>query len=182
MSSLDLIGSDGKETRGGELDKGKFAGLTAACAIGAAAAATAAGKHPILSHDHEKPNTKLGTAAAFFSFGIGFYATFAATYAAVFATCDMQAKEAATMHAVGTIAGQKSNFRVQKPPANPRPKPYQPKAPQAVKPKMLGQWARATYDSATDSDCAVTYTCRYGRGWDEVGSCPCGSNEMWCSS
>jgi hypothetical protein len=44
ISSLDLIGTDGKETNGGKLDVGKFAGSTAACTAGATAAATAAGE------------------------------------------------------------------------------------------------------------------------------------------
>lgn len=34
---------------------------------------------------------------------------------------------------------------------------------------MLGQWVRLSYDKAKDKDCAVTYTCRYGRTFDEVG-------------
>lgn len=49
ISSLDLIGTDGKETNGGKLNAGKFAGLTAACTAGATVAATAAGEYMPLS-------------------------------------------------------------------------------------------------------------------------------------
>ncbi|KAF2008423.1 glycoside hydrolase family 18 protein [Aaosphaeria arxii CBS 175.79] len=150
VSTLDLIGTDGKETNGGKLDVGKFAGLTAACTAGATAAATAA-----------------GTAAAIFSFGLGFLPAFTATFAAVFSVCEIKAKEAATMHAVGVVAGVRTG-RIQKP-QNPRPKPSKPKPPaQAPKQKLFGQWLSLSYDKATDTDCVVTYTCRYGRGHDEI--------------
>jgi chitinase len=43
VSSLDLIGTDGKETHEG-LNVGKFIGQTVACTAGATAAATAAGE------------------------------------------------------------------------------------------------------------------------------------------
>jgi hypothetical protein len=58
------------------------------------------------------------------------------------------------------------------------PKPNQPAAPainQPVrgKPKqvagVIGQWNRAVYGAGM-TDCAVTYTCKYGRGFDEVSS------------
>jgi len=51
-----------------------------------------------------------------------------------------------------------------------KPKPKQPKAgtPKTVG-KPMGQWARVTYAS-TMTDCAVTYTCKYGLGWDEVST------------
>jgi hypothetical protein len=180
VSSLDLIGADGKETKEGELDKGKFAGLKAACVVGATAAATAAGKHLILPYYHDILNANLGTAAAIFSLGIGFLPTFTATFAAVFATCDLQTKEAAVMHAVGVVAGQRTGGRIQKPAGGLlRPKPVKPKVPQAVKVTVFGQWTSKSYDSKTDLDCSVTYTCRYGRSYDEVGSCSSGSNEQW---
>jgi hypothetical protein len=47
VSSLDLIGFDGKDTKVG-IDVGKFTGLTAACTAGATAAAAAAGKSSAL--------------------------------------------------------------------------------------------------------------------------------------
>ncbi|KAJ5421601.1 glycoside hydrolase [Penicillium cf. griseofulvum] len=37
----------------------------------------------------------------------------------------------------------------------------------AVAPKMRGAYQVATYGEK-ENDCAVTYTCRYGQGWDEV--------------
>jgi chitinase len=179
VSSLDLIGEDGEETKKWELDKGRFAGLTAACVAGATAAATAAGKHPSLPHHHDILNANLGTAAVIFSLGIGFLPTFTATFAAVFATCDLQAKEAAIMHAVGVVAGRRTGGRIQKPGGGLRPKPVRPKVPQAVKVTILGQWTSKSYDPKIDLDCAVTYTCRYGRGYDEVSSCSSSSNEKW---
>jgi hypothetical protein len=56
--------------------------------------------------------------------------------------------------------------------------PNQPAAPVMVQPVlgkpqavagMIGQYNRATYSTGT-TDCAVTYTCMYGRGYDEVSS------------
>lgn len=74
------------------------------------------------------------------------------------------------MHAVGVVPGVRTG-RIQKP-QNPKPKPTQPKPPkQPTKPKMFGQWLSLSYDKATDTDCAVTYTCRYGQNFDEVSSC-----------
>jgi chitinase len=101
------------------------------------------------------------------SFGLGFVPAFTATFAAVFAVCEVKAKEAATMHAVGVTAGVQTG-RVQKPPQL-RPGPAKPKpAAQPPKQKLFGQWLSLTYDKATDLDCAVTYTCKYGRNFDEV--------------
>jgi chitinase len=35
--------------------------------------------------------------------------------------------------------------------------------------KMYGQWPKLDFGSSTSScDCSVTYTCRYGLGWDEI--------------
>lgn len=34
--------------------------------------------------------------------------------------------------------------------------------------KVYGQWGTKASYGKTDTDCAVTYTCRYGLGWDEV--------------
>jgi hypothetical protein len=71
------------------------------------------------------------------------------------------------MHVVGVVPGVRTG-RIQKPP-RPRPRPNQPKPPQqAPNQNMLGQWPRLTYDVSTDTDCAVTYTCKYGRNFDEV--------------
>lgn len=73
------------------------------------------------------------------------------------------------MHAVGVVPGVRTG-RIQKPPTNrPGAQPKPPAQAPKLKPK-LGQWVRMTYDKATDLDCAVTYTFRYGRTFDEVGS------------
>ncbi|KUJ13269.1 glycoside hydrolase [Mollisia scopiformis] len=50
-------------------------------------------------------------------------------------------------------------------------KPSKPKQPTAGKPGKgikYGQWAPKAAYGKKDKDCAVTYTCRYGLGWDEI--------------
>ncbi|GFP59293.1 chitotriosidase-1 [Trichoderma asperellum] len=150
ISSLDLVGLNGKDTNPG-LNVGKFAGLTVACTAAATAAGTAA-----------------GAAAAIFTFGIAFEPVFAATFAAVFAACEIKAKQASALQAVGVVAGVRTGGRGQSNPV-PRPPPNQPQIPpKQSKTQKLGQWVKTSYDPKTTNDCAVTYTCKYGLGFDEI--------------
>ncbi|KAM0470857.1 hypothetical protein ACHAPX_009731 [Trichoderma viride] len=152
VSSLDLIGLNGKETHPG-LNVGKLTGLTVACTAAATAAGTAA-----------------GAAAAIFTFGIAFEPVFAATFAAVFAACEIKAKQASVLQAVGVVAGQRTGGRGQTNP-KPRPPPNLPNIPPKIPPKIpgvFGQWTKTSYDPKKTNDCQVTYTCKYGRGFDEI--------------
>jgi chitinase len=76
------------------------------------------------------------------SFGLEFVPAFTATFAAVFAVCEVKAKEAATMHAVGVTAGVQTG-RVQKPPQL-RPGPAKPKPQPLAKAEAL--WPVAESD------------------------------------
>lgn len=110
-----------------------------------------------------------GAAAAIFTFGIAFEPVFAATFAAVFAACEIKAKQAAALQAVGVVAGVRTGGRGQSNPV-PRPPPNQPQIPpKPSKTQKLGQWVKTSYDPKTTDDCVVTYTCKYGLGFDEVG-------------
>ncbi|OJJ66497.1 hypothetical protein ASPBRDRAFT_59613 [Aspergillus brasiliensis CBS 101740] len=50
-----------------------------------------------------------------------------------------------------------------------QPKPKKPKVGSGSKPKtQIGGWPVLSYTKDAHCDCSVTYTCRYGMGWDEV--------------
>ncbi|RMZ85693.1 hypothetical protein DV736_g6556, partial [Chaetothyriales sp. CBS 134916] len=147
-SSLNLIGANGKDTHPG-MNKVKLFFETLGCAI--------AGGFAFF----------LGELASGGDFIAGGIAT-----GAVFTPCEIKAARAAMYKAVGVIAGVSNSGNGGQVNPAPRPAPANPVTgalPNAAgQPKMYGQWTSAVYDPNVDQDCAVTYTCRYGLGWDEI--------------